>query len=158
MDTLVKPTQKSNQSLLPIEVLLIEDDSGDVMLTTNALKRGKIRNNLHLARDGVEGLEFLRKIGKFADVPRPDLILLDLNMPRMNGREFLQEVKADEELAAIPVVVLTTSDAEQDIFRSYRLHASCYLTKPVDLNQFTSVIQSIEDFWFCVVKLPPKPC
>jgi two-component system, chemotaxis family, response regulator Rcp1 len=138
----------------PIEILLVEDSPGDVRLTREALKDGKVRNNLHVVIDGVEALGFLRREGRFADAVRPDLILLDLNLPRKDGREVLTEIKLDPELAIIPVVVLTTSQAEQDILRAYRLHANCYVTKPVDLDQFIKVVQSIEDFWLTIVKLP----
>jgi CheY-like chemotaxis protein len=138
----------------PIEVLLVEDNPGDVRLTREALKEGKVHNNLHVAPDGVEALAFLRREGKYADAVRPDLILLDLNLPRKSGREVLEEVKGDPALRNIPVVILTSSQAEQDIARAYDLHANCYITKPVDLDQFITVVKSIEDFWFTVVKLP----
>lgn len=141
----------------PIEVLLVEDNPGDVRLTREALKEGKVRNNLSVAPDGVEALAFLRRQGRYADAPRPDLILLDLNLPRKDGREVLEEIKADPSLRAIPVVILTTSDAERDIVRAYSLHANCYITKPLDLDQFITVVKSIEDFWFTIVKLPPEP-
>lgn len=139
-----------------IEILLVEDNPADVRLTQEALREGKVRNNLHVARDGVEALELLRRQGRFAQVPRPDLVLLDLNLPRKDGREVLAEIKADPELKTIPVVVLTTSSAETDILRSYSLHANCYITKPVDLEQFVSVVRSIDDFWLTVVKLPSE--
>jgi len=139
-----------------IEVLYVEDDPGDVLLTREALEHGKVHTNLHVVQDGVEAMESLRREGKFADAPRPDLILLDLNMPRMDGHEFLEKIKADEQFNTIPIVVLTTSDADQDIVNSYRLQASCHITKPVDLKQFSKVVRSIEEFWICVVKLPPK--
>jgi CheY-like chemotaxis protein len=138
----------------PIEILMVEDSPGDVRLTREALRDAKVRNNFHVARDGIEALEFLHREGQFSDAPRPDLILLDLNMPRMDGREVLQEIKADKELRLIPVVILTTSKAEEDIVRSYELNANCYITKPVDLDQFMNVVRSIEDFWLTVVKLP----
>ena len=138
----------------PIEVLLVEDNPGDVRLTREALKEGKVHNNLHVAPDGVEALAFLRREGKYTDAVRPDLILLDLNLPRKGGREVLEEVKGDPALRHIPVVILTSSQAEQDIARAYDLHANCYITKPVDLDQFITVVKSIEDFWFTVVKLP----
>jgi two-component system, chemotaxis family, response regulator Rcp1 len=137
-----------------IEILLVEDNPGDVRLTVEGLKEGKVRNNLHVARDGVEALEFLRHEGQYANAVRPDLILLDLNLPRKDGREVLTEIKADPRLKTIPVVVLTTSRAEQDILHSYELQANCYITKPVDLDQFITVVQSIEDFWLTVVTLP----
>jgi two-component system, chemotaxis family, response regulator Rcp1 len=138
----------------PIEILLVEDNPGDVRLTIEGLKEGKVRNNLHVARDGVEALEFLRRQGTFADAVRPDLILLDLNLPRKDGREVLSEIKSDPELKTIPVVVLTTSSAEQDVLESYQLQANCYITKPVDLEQFITVVKSIEDFWVTIVTLP----
>lgn len=141
----------------PIEVLLVEDNPGDVRLTREALKEGKVRNNLSVAPDGVEALAFLRRQGRYADAPRPDLILLDLNLPKKDGREVLEEIKADPALRTIPVVILTTSEAERDIARAYDLHANCYITKPVDLDQFITVVKSIEDFWFTIVKLPPEP-
>ena len=140
----------------PVEVLLVEDNPGDVRLTREALKEGKIRNNLNVARDGVEALAFLRREGVHADAPRPDVILLDLNLPRKDGREVLTEVKNDPSLRQIPVVILTSSQAEEDICRAYDLHANCYISKPVDLDQFIRVVKSIEDFWFTVVKLPPE--
>lgn len=147
----------SSQSVSrPVEVLLVEDNPGDVRLTREALREGKIRNNLHVARDGVEALAFLRRQGEHAGAPRPDLILLDLNLPRKDGREVLTEIKDDATLRQIPVVVLTSSQAEEDIIRAYDLHANCYISKPVDLDQFISVVRSIEDFWFTVVKLPPE--
>jgi two-component system, chemotaxis family, response regulator Rcp1 len=140
----------------PIEVLLVEDNPGDVRLTVEVLKEGKVRNSLSVVADGVEALEFLRRRGRFAAAPRPDLILLDLNLPKKDGREVLQEIKADDDLKVIPVVVLTTSQAEQDIVRTYLLHANCFITKPVDLDQFIAVVRSIEDFWLTIVKLPPN--
>ncbi|MBD0321612.1 MAG: response regulator [Gemmatimonadetes bacterium] len=140
----------------PIEVLLVEDNPGDVRLTREALKEGKVHNNLHVAPDGVEALAFLRREGRYADAVRPDLILLDLNLPRKGGREVLEEVKSDPALRHIPVVILTSSQAEQDIARAYDLHANCYISKPVDLDQFITVVKSIEDFWFTVVKLPTQ--
>jgi CheY-like chemotaxis protein len=140
----------------PIEVLLVEDNPGDVRLTREALKEGKVHNNLHVAPDGVEALAFLRREGRHADAVRPDLILLDLNLPRKGGREVLEEIKSDPALRHIPVVILTSSSAEQDIARAYDLHANCYISKPVDLDQFITVVKSIEDFWFTVVKLPSR--
>jgi CheY-like chemotaxis protein len=137
-----------------IELLLVEDDPGDIRLTVEALKHTKMLANLSFARDGIEALEFLRRKGKFSAAPRPDIIFLDLNMPRMDGREVLSEIKQDPALQDIPVVVLTTSADEEDICRSYKLHANCYVTKPVDLQQFMKVVSSIESFWFTVVKLP----
>jgi two-component system, chemotaxis family, response regulator Rcp1 len=140
----------------PIEILLVEDNPADVRLTQEALKEGKIRNNLHVARDGIEAMEFLRRVGNYEDVPRPDLILLDLNLPRKDGRSVLADVKADPDLRSIPVVVLTTSTVEADIFRSYKLHAHCYITKPIDLEQFVKIVKSIDDFWLTVVRLPSE--
>ncbi|HET8626690.1 MAG TPA: response regulator [Thermomicrobiales bacterium] len=140
----------------PIEILLVEDSPGDVRLTREALREGKIRNNLSVVPDGVEALAFLRREGRYAAAPRPDVILLDLNLPRKDGREVLAEVKADERLRRIPVVVLTTSRDEQDILRSYDLHANCYITKPVDLDQFIAVVRSIETFWLTIVTLPEE--
>jgi chemotaxis family two-component system response regulator Rcp1 len=136
------------------EVLLVEDSPGDVRLTREALKEGKVRNNLSVVNDGVEAMEFLRRQGKYADAPRPDIVLLDLNMPRKDGREVLAEMKSDDDLKRIPVVILTTSEAEQDILKTYELHANCYLTKPVDLEQFISIVKSVEDFWLTIVQLP----
>lgn len=138
----------------PIEVLLVEDNPGDIRLTEEAFKEGKVANNLHVALDGIEALQFLKKEGKFSDVPCPDLILLDLNLPRKDGREVLEEIKRDEQLKSIPVVILTTSRAEEDIVRMYNSHANCYITKPVDLDQFLHIVRSIEDFWLTLVKLP----
>lgn len=137
-----------------IDILLVDDDEGDVLLTQKALDRGKMLNKLHVARDGVEALEFLRRAGKFSDAVRPDLILLDLNMPRKDGRQTLAEIKADPDLKGIPVVILTTSESDMDVAESYNLQASCFVTKPVDLTQFTKVIESLKEFWLCVVKFP----
>jgi CheY-like chemotaxis protein len=139
-----------------VEILLVEDNPGDVRLTIEGLKEAKVRNNLHVARDGVEALEFLRRQGQFDDAVRPDLILLDLNLPRMDGREVLAVIKSDPDLKTIPVVVLTTSSAEQDVLHSYELQANSYITKPVDLEQFIKVVRSIEDFWLTIVTLPNK--
>ena len=139
----------------PVEILLVEDNPGDVRLTIEALKEGKIKNNLHVAKDGVEAMEFLLQENAFEDASTPDLILLDLNLPRKDGRELLAEIKEDEELRRIPVVILTTSKAEEDILRTYNLHANCYITKPVDLDQFIAVVKAVENFWLTVVKLPP---
>jgi chemotaxis family two-component system response regulator Rcp1 len=138
----------------PIEILLVEDNPGDVRLTFEALRESKVRNNLRVARDGVEAMAFLRREGQHADAARPDLILLDLNLPRMDGREVLSAIKSDASLKTIPVVVLTTSRAEQDVLQSYQLQANCYITKPVDLEQFLKVVKSIEDFWLTIVTLP----
>lgn len=142
----------------PIEVLLIEDNPGDVRLTREALRDAKVRNNLHVATDGVEALEFLRQEGRYAGAPLPDLILLDLNLPKKGGREVLEEIKRDETFGHIPVVILTSSQAERDIVESYRLRANAYVTKPVDLEQFLTVVRSIEQFWLEIVKLArPNP-
>jgi two-component system, chemotaxis family, response regulator Rcp1 len=138
-----------------IEILLVEDNPGDVRLTREALQEAKVRNNLHVVDDGVKALKFLRREGEYAGATRPDLILLDLNLPRMGGREVLMEIKADPNLLQIPVVVLTSSEAEQDIVKAYELHANCYITKPVNLDRFIAVVKSIEDFWFTIVRLPP---
>jgi CheY-like chemotaxis protein len=138
----------------PIEILLVEDNPADVRLTREALTEGKVRNNLHVAADGVAALEILRRQGPHAGAPRPDLILLDLNLPKKNGREILAEIKQDVSLRQIPVVVLTTSEDEEDILHSYQLHANCYITKPVGLEQFLTVIRQIDSFWLEVVKLP----
>lgn len=138
----------------PIEILLVEDSPGDVRLTIEALKEAKIRNTLHVARDGVEALDFLNHRGAFGQSPRPDLILLDLNLPRKDGREVLAEIKEDSTLKRIPVVVLTTSRAEEDVLKAYDLHANCFITKPVDFRQFMEIVKSIESFWLTVVKLP----
>lgn len=137
-----------------INILLVDDDEGDVLLTKKAFEKGKILNSISVVSDGVDALRFLRQEDEFADSPRPQLILLDLNMPRMDGRETLAELKKDPQLRNIPVVVLTTSDANRDVRESYDLQASCYVTKPVDVAQFTSVIQSLQDYWFCVVTFP----
>ena len=135
---------------------MAEDSPDDVILTQEALLETKMHINLNVVNDGVEAMRFLRREGEYADSPRPDLILLDLNMPRKDGREVLAEIKSDDDLKTIPVVVLTTSRADQDIVSAYSLHANCYVTKPVDLNQFITVVQSIEDFWISIVKLPSK--
>ena len=142
------------EAVKPINILLVDDDEGDVLLTQKALQKSRIYNTLDVARDGVEAMQYLRREGKFEDVPRPGLILLDLNMPRKDGRETLAEIKNDNDLRLIPVVVLTTSDADHDVLQSYDLQANCYITKPVDLQQFTDVIQALQDFWLCIVKLP----
>ena len=141
----------------PIDILLVEDSPSDTDLTVEALSAGKVANRLSIVEDGVQAMEFLHRQGRYADAPRPDLILLDLNLPRKDGREVLAEVKADESLRNIPIVVLTTSQAEQDVLRAYSLHANCYVTKPVDFGQFIEVIRSIEDFWLTIVKLPEAP-
>jgi chemotaxis family two-component system response regulator Rcp1 len=147
---------KTETTGTPVEILLVEDSPGDVRLTIEALKDAKVRNNLHVAEDGVEAMAFLRREGEYADAPRPDVILLDLNLPKKDGREVLAEVKADADLKRIPVVVLTVSQAEEDILKTYNLHANCYITKPVDLDQFLTVVRSIEDFWLTIVRLPPN--
>jgi CheY-like chemotaxis protein len=138
----------------PIKILLVEDNPGDARLTAEALRDGKVRNELHVVPDGVEALAFLRREGAYAGKPRPDLMLLDLNMPRKNGRQVLEEVKRDEDLRRIPVVVLTTSQAERDIMMSYDLHANCYVSKPVDFEEFIRAVRGIEDFWLTIVRLP----
>ena len=140
----------------PIEILLVEDNPGDVRLTVEALKEGKVLNRMTVARDGVEAMATLRREGKFANARRPDIILLDLNLPKKDGREVLEEIKKDPDLLMIPTVILTTSQDERDILKSYKLHANCYITKPVDLPQFLAVVKAIEDFWFTVVVLPKK--
>lgn len=137
-----------------VEILLVEDNPGDVRLTVEAFKEGKLANRLHVVKDGIEALAHLRRQGQYATAVRPDLILLDLNLPRKDGREVLAEIKVDADLKRIPVVILTTSTAEQDILKSYDLHANCYITKPVDLDQFIRVVKAIEDFWLEIVKLP----
>ena len=139
-----------------VEILLVEDSLGDVRLTQEALSESKLKNNLSVVYDGVEALQFIRQQGSYKDAPRPDLILLDLNLPKKDGREVLAEIKEDENLKRIPVVVLTTSDDEKDILISYNLHANCYITKPVDLNRFVEIVKNIEGFWFQIVKLPPE--
>jgi CheY-like chemotaxis protein len=140
----------------PIEVLLVEDDPGDELMTREAFEENKVRNNLHVARDGEEALDFLNRRGEYADAPRPDLVLLDLNLPKFDGRQVLAEIKADENLRTIPVVVLTTSGAEEDILRSYQLHANAYVTKPVDFARFIQVVRQIDDFFVSVVRLPAR--
>jgi len=140
----------------PIEILLIEDNPGDVDLTREALHDAKVCNNLQVVDDGAKAVEFLYKRGEYANVPRPDIILLDLNLPKKDGRQVLEEIKADPQLSQIPVVILTTSQAEEDILRSYQLHANCYIAKPVDFKQFMHVVKSIEEFWLTIVKLPKR--
>ena len=140
----------------PVKILLVEDNPGDVRLTEEAFKENKVCNRLNVARDGLEAIAFLRRAGEHADAPRPDLILLDLNLPKKDGREVLAEIKQDPSLKSIPVVILTTSKAEEDIIKSYHLHANCYITKPVDLEQFITVVKSIQDFWLTIVKLPSE--
>jgi len=143
-----------NELTKPIEVLLVEDNAGDIRLTKEAFKEGKIRLNLSVARDGVEAMAFLRKEGAFANTVCPDLVLLDLNLPRKDGREVLKEIKNDPLLLRIPVVVLTTSESQEDILGTYGFHANCYITKPVDIDQFVRVVKLIEEFWFVVAKIP----
>jgi CheY-like chemotaxis protein len=145
------------RGIKPIEILLVEDSPGDVRLAKELFKETKVLNNLHVVGDGAEAMTFLRHQGqKYANVSRPDLILLDLNLPKKDGREVLAEIKSDEKLMNIPVVILTISEAEEDILKTYNLHANCYITKPIDLNQFTKVVKSIENFWLSIVKLPPR--
>jgi two-component system, chemotaxis family, response regulator Rcp1 len=139
----------------PIQILLVEDNPGDVRLAVEALKYTSVRSQLHVVHDGVEALSFLHRDGQYVGCPRPHLVLLDLNLPRKDGRELLAEIKQDADLKRIPVVILTSSAAEQDILQAYNLHANCYITKPLDLEQFLKVVRSIEDFWLKVVRLPP---
>jgi len=146
----------NRENCRPIEILMVEDNLGDVRLTQEALSEGKVRNHLHVVADGVEAMAFLRREGQHAHAPQPDLILLDLNLPKKSGPEVLAEIKADPELRRIPVVILTVSKTEEDILKSYNLHANCYITKPVNLDQFLEVVKSIEDFWLTVVMLPPR--
>jgi CheY-like chemotaxis protein len=138
-----------------IEILLVEDSPGDILIAREALSEAKLLNTIHVAEDGVEAMDFLHKRGKFASAPTPDLVMLDLNLPRKSGREVLAEIKADNNLKKIPVVVLTTSSAEEDILKSYNLHANCYVVKPVEFESFVQAVQSIKHFWFSVVTLPP---
>ncbi len=144
------------QAPTPIEVLLVEDDPGDVLMTQEAFEEHKVRNNLTVVGDGTEAIAYLRREGQYADVARPDLVLLDLNLPRRDGREVLAEIKSDPDLRQIPVVVLTTSQADEDIARSYQLHANAYVTKPVDFDRFIAVVRQIDEFFVSVVKLPPR--
>jgi chemotaxis family two-component system response regulator Rcp1 len=139
---------------VPIDILLVEDNAGDVRLTQEVLKNSKVRNTLIVASNGQEALNCLRRQGKYAGTSRPDLILMDLNLPVMDGREVLAQIKEDPDLKRIPVVILTTSKAEEDILKTYNLHANCYVTKPVDLEQFVKVVKSMEDFWLAIVKFP----
>lgn len=141
-------------ALKPVEILLVEDSPGDVRLTQECLREAKVKNNLQVVNDGVEALAFLRRQGNYAEAVRPDLVLLDLNLPKKDGREVLSEMKADDTLKSIPVVVLTISGSEEDILKSYNLHANCYIVKPIDLQQFLKVVKAIEDFWLTIVKLP----
>ncbi len=140
----------------PIEILMAEDSPTDVLMAREALKQAKVCNLLHVVEDGVEAMEFLKRKGSYADASPPDLILLDLNMPRKNGREVLEEIKGDPRFKHIPVAILTTSKDEEDVLRAYKLHANCYIAKPVDFTNFVSVVKSFEDFWLSVVTLPPK--
>jgi two-component system, chemotaxis family, response regulator Rcp1 len=140
----------------PVDILLVEDNPGDVRLTKEALKDAKVLNEIYVAKDGVEAMQFVHREGSFANAPMPDLILLDLNLPRKDGREVLAEIKKDPKLQHIPVVVLTTSKADEDIIKTYNLHANAYITKPVDLNRFVEIMHALEQFWFTIVKLPPK--
>lgn len=144
-----------DERLRPVEILLVEDNPGDIRLTMEALKEHKVLNKLSVVNDGVEAISFMRREGKFADAHRPDLILLDLNLPKKSGKEVLEEIKNDPDLKRIPVVVLTASSAEKDILSSYNLSANCYITKPVSLDQFVEVVKAIENFWLTIVKLPP---
>lgn len=139
----------------PIGILLVEDNRGDSRLAVEALKDSKVRNTLYVVEDGIEAMDFLYKRGKYSSSPRPDLILLDLNLPRKDGRQVLAEIKADPDLKRIPVVILTISKAEEDVLKTYNLHANCFIIKPLDLSQFVKVVKSIEDFWLTIVKLPP---
>ena len=145
------------EALRPIEILMVEDNPGDVRLTREALKGGKVLNQLHVVEDGVAALDFLYRRAPHQNAIRPDLILLDLNLPKMDGRQVLATIKSDDSLKLIPVVVLTTSQAEEDVLRAYRLSANCYVTKPVDLLQFNRIVQAIEQFWLTIVTLPPHP-
>jgi len=146
---------ETDKSLVhPIEILLVEDNPGDARLAKEALKDSKLMNTLNIAEDGVEAMNFLHQTGKYSKMPRPDLIILDLNLPKKDGREVLAEIKTDDDLKRIPVVILTISKAEEDILKSYNLHANCFITKPLDLDQFMKVVKSIEDFWLTIVKLP----
>ncbi|MBW4555604.1 MAG: response regulator [Trichormus sp. ATA11-4-KO1] len=147
---------KTTIAIMPIEVLLVEDNPGDAQLTRIALEDSKISVNLNVVEDGVEAMAFLRKQENYASAPHPDIVLLDLNLPRKDGREVLAEIKADQSLKRIPVVVLTTSQSEEDVLKAYNLSANCFITKPVDFDQFVKIVQSIENFWFAIVKLPPE--
>ncbi len=138
----------------PIDILLVEDSMGDARLAQEAMRESKVRNTIHHVQDGVEAMEFLRRKGKFKGAPRPDLVLLDLNLPRKDGREVLREIKEDEALKRIPVVILTISREEEDVLKTYNLHANCFITKPLDLDQFLKVVRAIENFWLTIVKLP----
>lgn len=145
-----------NTDIRPIDILIVEDNQGDARLILEVLKDAKVFNLPHIVRDGVEAINYLKKKGEYANADSPDLILLDLNLPKKDGREVLSDIKSNDLLKKIPVVIMTISQAEEDIVRSYNLHANCYITKPIDLNQFVKVVKSIEEFWFSIVKLPPK--
>ena len=145
-----------NNDPKPIDILLVEDNEGDARLAMEALKDSKMRNKIYHVWDGVEAMEFLQHHGKHADAPRPDLVLLDLNLPKKDGRQVLAEIKEDKDLQRIPVVILTISKDEEDVLKTYNLHANCYITKPIDLEQFLKVVRSIEEFWLTIVKLPPN--
>jgi len=147
---------KDQELVKPIEILLVEDNTGDADLARDALENGKLNNRLHVVNDGEKAMAFLKNKPPYTDVPRPDLILLDLNLPRKDGREVLADIKSDNDLKRIPVVILTTSSAEEDILKTYNLHANCFITKPIDLNQFLHVVKSIEEFWLSIVVLPPS--
>lgn len=144
----------TQELIRPMEILLVEDNNGDILLIQEALEEGKLNSNLSVTKNGMEAIEFLNRRGPYKDAPTPDLILLDMNLPKKNGKEVLAEIKSDENLKIIPVVILTSSQAEQDILMSYKLNANCYITKPVDFEKFITVINSIENFWFSIVKLP----
>ena len=146
-----------NSSLFPIDILLVEDNPGDVLLVQEAVAETGLAYNIHVVRDGVEAMEYLRKEGKYADVLRPDLVLLDLNLPRKSGREVLAEIKSDENLRSIPVVILTASALEMDVVKAYHEYANCFIIKPINLDQFIKVAQAIQEFWFAMVKLPHRP-
>ena len=145
-----------NSTVNSIDILIVEDNAGDARLIKEVFNENKVFNSLHFVNDGVEAMDFLYGKGKYKGMAKPDLIILDLNLPRKDGRQVLAEIKSDDSLKHIPVVIMTISQAEEDILRSYNLHANCYVTKPIDLNQFSKVIRSIENFWFTIVKLPPK--
>jgi CheY-like chemotaxis protein len=150
----MQETLVNRAAVAPVEILLVEDNPGDVRLTLEVFKEAKLANKINAVEDGVEAMAYLRREGKYANAVRPDVILLDLNLPRMDGRSVLEEIKCDKSLKVIPIIILTTSAAEEDVLRSYNLHANCYITKPVDLIQFTNVVRTIESFWLTVVKLP----
>lgn len=147
---------ENGESIRPIDILLVEDNIGDVDLAREALGMGKLHNTLHVVQDGMAAMDFLRKVGKYTAAPRPDLIILDLNLPKKDGRQVLAEIKEDASLKRIPVVILTTSNAEEDVLKTYNLHANCYITKPIDIKQFLRVVASIEEFWLSIVVLPKE--